>query len=105
MGGENAGGKCDRRANKQGQEGKLNCGGVAFEDDAAYRRLKFKGLPQITANHLTKIASILDVERLIETERVPQLRRLTRRGSLSEHLLDRIARYNVDQEKNHGEHQ
>src|SRR5208282_638880 len=92
-------------AHEKSQESELKRSWVAFEDHAAHWRLKFKGLPQIAADNLTKVMPILDNQRLVEAQGMAQLFDLPRRCAFPQHLLDRVARNDMDQQKNHGEHQ
>jgi hypothetical protein len=105
VGRENTRGNSDGRANEKSQKSKLQGGGVSLEDDPAHGRLELEGLPQIAAKNLAEVTPILGKKRLVEAECVAQLRDLSRSRTLTEHLLDRIARDNVNQKENHGEHQ
>ena len=92
-------------ANDEGGEGEFERRRVVFEDDAENRLLKAKRFAEIAADHAGKIMPILLGQRLVETERVAQLKQVGSGGAFAEHLLHRIARDDVREKKNHGENQ
>ena len=93
----------DSGADDQREKSKLQCGGITLEDDAAHGGLELKGLAKIPVAELLQIDAVLNEERLIEIQSMAQLRNFSRRGAFAEHLLDRIARNNVNHRENQGE--
>jgi hypothetical protein len=93
----------DSDADEQRQERELERGGVAFEDNATNRGLKFERLAEIAAEELFEIVAVLREKRLIEIQGVAQLGNFSGRGAFPEHLLDSVARNKVNQEENQGE--
>jgi len=69
-------------ADDQREKSKLERGGIALENDAAHRRLKFKRLPEIAAHELLEIVAVLHQERLIEIQCMTKLRDFPGRGAL-----------------------
>jgi hypothetical protein len=67
--------------------------------------LKLEGLPKIATPELPQVMSILDMERQIQPKDMTQLYQLPRCRALTKHLLDGIARHNVNHEKNERENE
>ncbi len=95
----------DSGADEKSAESKLERGRIALEDDAADRRLKFEGLAEIATEELLEILAVLCEERLIEIEGVAKLDDFSGCGAFAEHLLDGIARDDVDHEKDQSENE
>ena len=93
----------NRGADNQRDKGELKRCGIALQDNLAHRRLKLEGLPKIAASELPQVVSILDVERQIQPQYMTQLSQLSRCRTFTQHLLDRIARHDVDHEKDERE--
>jgi hypothetical protein len=60
-------------------------------------------LPKVSAEELFQVVAILNQEGLIEIQNMAQLRNFSGRGAFAEHLLDRVARNNVNHQENQGE--
>ena len=103
VGGEDSGGNGDGGADEESEEGELERGGIALEDDAADGCLKFEGLTEIATEELLEIVAVLCEERLIEIESVAKLRDFAGRGAFAKHLLDKIAGDDVNHEKDQSE--
>src|SRR5258708_14654107 len=103
--GKHSCGNGDRCAHNQGEESELKRRGVAFKNNLSHRRLKLEGLPKVAASELPQVMSILDMERQIQAKYMAQLRQLSCRGTLAQHLLARISRHNVNHEKNERENE
>ena len=52
-----------------------------------------------------QIAAVLHIERLVETETMAQLRDLSGRSALAEHLFNWVAWNDMNQQENQAEHQ
>ena len=70
-----------------------------------YRIVEPNGSPQIAVQHSAPVESVLRVERQIETVCVAQRGNVSRTRALAQHLLNRIARHNVDKQEDDGHHQ
>ena len=73
---------------------------VTFKYYFANRRLKFEGLSEIAVAELPQVMSLLRMKRQIQSERMTQLSQLSwRRCTLAQHLLDGIARHDMNHQK------
>ena len=77
--------------------------GKRCEHNRAHGSRKAHGLSPIAAREARKISHVLHAERLIESERMAELRKILDARILAEHLQHGIARHNVDHQKNHRE--
>ncbi len=105
MCGKHSRGNGDRGADNQRKESELKRCGITLKDNPAHRSLKLEGLPKIATPELPQVMSILGMERQIQPKDMTQLRQLSWRGALTKHLLDGIARHNVNHEKNERENE
>ena len=60
-----------------------------------------KGVSQVAAENLLEIVAVLHMKWLIESQGVAQLFDLTASGAFAKHLLNGIARDDMDQQKDH----
>ena len=97
---EDAGRNRDGGADEKGEEGELERGGIAFENDVTHGRLKFEGLAEIAADDLAEI--VRHIERGAADrgrERGASCDDLAGRGAFTKHLFDRIAGNDVNREE------
>src|SRR5258708_26578138 len=93
----------DSGAGDQREKSKLERGGITLEDDAAHGGLELEGLPKVAAKELLPVVAILNEQRLVEIQSVPQLSDFPGRGAFAEHLLDRITGNDVNHQENQSE--
>jgi hypothetical protein len=105
IGGENSSRNGDGSANEQREKRQLQCGWVTLKNNATDWRLEFKRVAKITVRDLREIVAVLREDGLIQAERVPKLLGLAGGGTFTEHLLDRIAGDDMDQQENECQHQ
>src|SRR5580692_6490115 len=99
--GEDTSGNSDGDAHEQRGDRQLQRRRKSLQDNRSDRRRKTQRASPIAACEALKITRVLHAQRLVQPESMTQLRDVLGPRVLAEHLLDGIARNDVNQEKNH----
>ena len=79
--------------------------GKRFSTIARTGAAKRSEVPPIAAREPLEISRVLHAERLVQSERMAQLRKIFGARVLSEHLQHRVAWNDMNQQKNHGQNE
>src|SRR5579885_778422 len=101
----NSRGNGKQHGNDQCGCGQLQCVGIARQDQMRNRIIQSHGAAQIAVYCSVPIADVLPAKRNIQPISMTESSNILGASAFSQHLLNRIARHNVDQKKDQRYHQ
>ena len=99
------GGNRSQQRNHQRGKGQLQRVGISLQDEVRDRIVQPQRMPKVSVQHSAPVVQVLLAQRQIESVLMAQRGQIGRRCAFAQHLLHRIARHQVNQQKDQRDHQ